>query len=405
MAFYLLIVPSFEIARILNTKPSIYGLSWYLRQVVLLLVLISYQYKHLTDLACPKNISSFWRFGSILGLCLATQIATGLFLAIYYASDVRLAFDSVIHIRRDVQRGWLIRSIHANRASFFFVCLYAHIGRGVYYRSFTMWKTWVRGVTLFLLTIVTAFMGYVLPWGQISYWAATVITNLVSTIPYVGTDVVVWLWGGFSVNNATLVRFYALHFLIPFVIAGLSLVHLLFLHETGSRNPLGVKRNDYIKFHPYFTYKDLTGFLLLWLVVGSVVFFYPNIFIDPENFIKANPLVTPTHIQPEWYFLPMYAILRSIPNKLGGVLGLLGSVLVLYTLPITKPKYRIKMFYSQIRFWWFCGVFIVLLWVGSQPVEFPFERLGQVFTVLYFLYFIRLFILRCKRSFKEALVL
>lgn len=330
----------------------------------------------------------------MLGLCLATQIATGIFLAIYYASDVSLAFDSVIHISRDVSNGWLIRSIHANGASFFFICLYLHIGRGIYYSSYAIWKTWVRGVSLFLLAIVTAFIGYVLPWGQISYWAATVITNLVSTVPYVGTDVVVWLWGGFSVNNATLVRFYALHFLTPFLIAGLSLIHLFFLHDKGSSNPLGLMNtHEYIKFHPYFTYKDLTGFLLLWTGLGIVVFFFPNIFTDPENFMKANPLVTPTHIQPEWYFLPMYAVLRRIPNKLGGVIGLIMSVAILYILPFSKPKYTVKIWYSHARFWWFCGIFTVLLWVGRKPVEYPFEFIGQVFTVLYFLYFLSLFLL------------
>nr|YP_006576081.1 cytochrome b [Membranipora grandicella]AEH99610.1 cytochrome b [Membranipora grandicella] len=349
--------------------------------------------KHLTDLACPKNISSFWSFGSLLGLCLATQIATGIFLAMYYASDVSLAFDSVTYISRDVSNGWLIRSIHANSASFFFMAFYLHIGRGIYYSSYTMWKTWVSGVTLFLLAIVTAFMGYVLPWGQMSYWAATVITNLVSTVPYVGQDLVIWLWGGFSVNNATLVRFYALHFLMPFVMAAGSLAHIFFLHEKGSSNPIGMCKYDYIKFHPYFTYKDLTGFMILWMLMGSVVMFYPNMFIDPENFMKANPLVTPTHIQPEWYFLPMYAILRSVPNKLGGVIALLMSVAILYFLPLCKPKYTVKMFYTQIMFWWFCSMFSILLWIGSKPVEYPFETIGQIFSIFYFLYFSTLFVL------------
>jgi len=339
-------------------------------------------------LACPKNISLLWRFGSILGVCLITQIATGLFLAIYYASDISLAYDSVTYISRDVANGYLIRNIHANRASMFFVCLYIHIGRGLYYKSYTLKNTWLVGVTLFLLCIITAFLGYVLPWGQISYWAATVITNLISAVPYVGNMVVSWLWGGFRVSNATLVRFYALHFLLPFVIRALSLLHLFFLHETGSSNPLGlVSKSENIEFHPYFTVKDSVGFLVIWTALGLVVLFFPNILIDPENFIEANPLVTPTHIQPEWYFLPIYAILRSIPRKLGGVIALILSVRILYTFPFLKNVVVRSLGFNVLEstnFWFLVRTFLVLGWIGSQPVEAPFEGIGQVFTFAYF---------------------
>lgn len=340
------------------------------------------------ELACPKNISALWSFGSLLGLCLATQILTGLFLAMYFASNITLAFDSAVYISRDINYGWLIRGIHANGASIFFVCLYVHTGRGLYYGSYQFIETWIIGVTLLLLTIITAFLGYVLPWGQMSYWAATVITNLVSAIPYLGSDIVGWLWGGFSVRNATLVRFYALHFLLPIVIRVLSLVHLLYLHESGSRNPLGVRsNNDAIIFHPYFSVKDLVGFTILWLILGSVVLFNPNVLIDPENFIPANPLVTPTHIQPEWYFLPMYAILRSIPAKLGGVVALIISIAILYFLPFfLKPHIRSRAFnpLNQVIFWTLCATFLILIWIGRKPVEAPYEVVGQVFTVVYF---------------------
>lgn len=298
-------------------------------------------------------------------MCLVTQIVTGLFLAMYFASDISLAFDSAVYISRDVNYGWFIRAIHANGASVFFVCLYVHTGRGLYYGSYQFAEVWIVGVTLLLLVIITAFLGYVLPWGQMSYWAATVITNLLSAIPYLGIDIVGWLWGGFSVSNATLVRFYAFHFLFPIIIAVLSLVHLLYLHESGSRNPLGISSDcDVIKFHPYFSVKDLVGFCFMWLCLGSVVLFFPNILIDPENFINGNPLVTPTHIQPEWYFLPMYAILRSIPNKLGGVVALVMSIAVLYFLPLfIKPKLRSGGFNPlvQLVFWFLCATFLVLM--------------------------------------------
>lgn len=322
----------------------------------------------------------------MLGVCLITQILTGIFLAIYYASDATLAFKSATYISRDVNIGWLIRSIHANRASIFFLTIYVHVGRGLYYKSYRLMHTWIVGVSLLLLTIITAFLGYVLPWGQISYWAATVITNLISAIPYWGSDIVSWLWGGFSVRNATLVRFYAFHFLFPIVIALLSLIHIFFLHGTGSTNPLGVRRSKIVmKFHPFFSYKDLFGFFIMWLLLGIVVLFSPNLIIDPENFIPANPLVTPIHIQPEWYFLPIYAILRSIPNKLGGVVALVISIASLYFLPFFGNKLRSFELKNQIFFWLFRGTFLILIFIGRQPVEMPYELVGQVFTAIYFL--------------------
>ena len=345
----------------------------------------------LLELACPKNISSLWRIGSIISLCLVTQIITGLFLSIHFTADINIAFDSATYISRDVNFGWLIRRIHANGASIFFICLYIHTGRGIYYRSFKIVKTWHIGVTLLLLTIITAFLGYVLPWGQISYWAATVITNLLSAIPYLGSTLVIWIWGGFSLGKATLRRFYALHFLLPLIISTLALIHIIFLHEKGSNNPLGLTRkNEKIKFHPYFSIKDSVGFMFILIILGIIVLFFPIILIHPENFIPANPLVTPTHIQPEWYFLPIYAILRSIPRKLGGVIALILSIRILYFLPlISKPKTNSNSFNpkQKIAFWTLIARFLVLIWIGGKPVEAPYEQTGQFFTALYFLIF------------------
>ena len=346
----------------------------------------------LVALPCPSNITGIWNFGSLLGLCLVVQISTGLFLAIHFARDTSLAFSSVRHICRDVNLGWALRILHANGASAFFICLYCHIGRGLYFGSFHYQVTWLVGVTLLLLVIATAFLGYVLPWGQISFWGATVITNLFSAIPYIGGDLVYWIWGGFAVDNATLTRFYTLHFLLPFVISAFRAVHLLFLHQTGSRNPLGVNGDlDKITFNPYFTLKDLFGMILL---IGSLVMlrmWNPWLLGDPENFIPANPLVTPVHIQPEWYFLFAYAILRSIPNKLGGVLALFASVLVFYTLPFSRgTKVRGLRFLPlrQFFFWSLIAVALLLTWIGARPVEDPYIITGQVLTVLYFIYFV-----------------
>lgn len=344
----------------------------------------------LIDLPRPSNINTWWNFGSLLGICLRIQIITGIFLAIHYTTNIEIAFDSVNHICRDVNNGWILRTIHANGARFFFICLYLHIGRGLYFRSYTLKLTWFIGVIIFFITIATAFLGYVLPWGQISFWGATVITNLLSVIPYLGTSIVQWLWGGFAVDNATLTRFFTLHFLLPFIITAIVIIHLLFLHQTGSNNPLGINRNnDKISFHPYFSYKDTVGFIILFLRLITLILTYPYSLRDPDNFIPANPLVTPIHIQPEWYFLFAYAILRSIPNKLGGVIALILSIAILFFIPFIQKKNLTIQFYpiNKILFWIFVNIFILLTWIGARPVETPYIITGQILTILYFLYF------------------
>lgn len=346
----------------------------------------------LIDLPSPSNISLWWNFGSLLGLCLSIQIITGIFLTIHYTPNIEIAFNRVNHICRDVNYGWLIRTLHANGASFFFICIYIHIGRGIYYGSYKLFYTWIVGVVILFLTIMTAFLGYVLPWGQISFWGATVITNLLSAVPYLGTILVQWVWGGFAVDNATLTRFFALHFLIPFVITAIVIIHLLFLHQTGSNNPLGTNRNiDKIPFHPYFSFKDIIGFLILISTLTTLTLISPYYLSDPDNFIPANPLVTPVHIQPEWYFLFAYAILRSIPNKLGGVIALVLSILILVILPFSqKNKIQRTKFYpiNQIIFWIFLITLILLTWIGIRPVEDPYILTGQILTIIYFSYFI-----------------
>nr|QNP10004.1 cytochrome b [Ochthebius lederi] len=343
----------------------------------------------LIDLPTPSNISAWWNFGSLLGLCLMIQIITGLFLAMHYTANIDLAFNSVVHICRDVNYGWLLRTLHANGASFFFICIYSHIGRGMYYGSYNLMMTWIMGVLILFIVMATAFLGYVLPWGQMSFWGATVITNLLSAIPYVGNNIVQWLWGGFAVDNATLTRFFTLHFLMPFVIAALTMIHLLFLHQTGSNNPLGTNSNiDKIPFHPYFSMKDIFGFIMMITMLILLTLINPYLLGDPDNFIPANPLVTPIHIQPEWYFLFAYAILRSIPNKLGGVIALVMSIAILLIMPfINKKKMQSNQFYpiNKILFWNLVAIIILLTWIGARPVEDPYILIGQLLTIIYFM--------------------
>nr|YP_010449425.1 cytochrome b [Agrotis exclamationis]UTT74663.1 cytochrome b [Agrotis exclamationis] len=346
----------------------------------------------LIDLPSPSNISAWWNFGSLLALCLIVQILTGLFLTMYYTANIEMAFYSVNYICRNVNYGWLIRTLHANGASFFFICIYLHIGRGIYYESFNLKYTWMVGVIILFLLMATAFMGYVLPWGQMSFWGATVITNLLSAIPYLGTLLVNWIWGGFAVDNATLTRFYTFHFLLPFIILMMTMIHLLFLHQTGSNNPLGLNSNlDKIPFHPFFTFKDLIGFIIMLFLLTILTLTNPYLLGDPDNFIPANPLVTPVHIQPEWYFLFAYAILRSIPNKLGGVIALVMSILILIILPFTfNKKIQGIQFYpiNQFFFWSMVTIVILLTWIGARPVEDPYIITGQLLTIFYFSYFI-----------------
>uniref|UniRef100_A0AAU7YTY9 Cytochrome b n=1 Tax=Stephanitis macaona TaxID=3156568 RepID=A0AAU7YTY9_9HEMI len=345
----------------------------------------------LMDLPSPTNISLWWNFGSLLGLCLMIQIISGLFLSMHYTANVEMAFESVIHICRDINYGWMIRNLHMNGASLFFICMYLHMGRGIYFGSYKLVEVWNVGVIIFITTMATAFLGYVLPWGQMSMWGATVITNLVSAIPYLGESIVKWLWGGFSVSNATLNRFFTLHFIMPFVIAVMVIIHLLFLHVSGSNNPLGLNSNhDKTSFHPSFTTKDLIGAMLVLLVFMLVNMIEPLILLDPENFTPANPMVTPVHIQPEWYFLFAYAILRSIPNKLGGVIAMFMSILVLMLLPlINKSKFQSNSFYpmNKFMFWTFVAILILLTWIGARPAEQPYIFTGQMLTTLYFFYF------------------
>nr|APF47506.1 cytochrome b [Dolichogenidea sp. n. SNS-2016] len=342
-------------------------------------------------LPTPVNISIFWNFGSLLGLCLIIQILTGLFLSMHYASNVNYSFYSIIHIMKDVNYGWLMRLMHMNGASFFFVCIYLHIGRGLYYGSYKLIKVWIIGVLILLLLMMTAFMGYVLPWGQMSFWGATVITNLLSALPYLGILLVEWLWGGFSVDNATLNRFYSLHFLMPFILLLMVIIHLMFLHEKGSNNPLGLNSNFYkIIFHNYYTLKDILGFLLMILILLILMLQDPYMLGDPENFIEANSMVTPVHIQPEWYFLFAYTILRSIPDKLSGVIALILSILILMILSLMKfNNFQSLQFYplNQLYYWFFIMNVFILTWLGAQPVEYPFIFISQIFTLTYFFFY------------------
>lgn len=346
----------------------------------------------LIDLPSPSNISYLWNFGSLLGLCLGIQILTGIFLAMHYSADVSIAFSSVTHILEDVNYGFLLKYLHANGASAFFICVYIHIARGLYYGSYLRSHLWFSGISIFLIMMLTAFIGYVLPWGQMSFWGATVITNFVSAIPYIGDDVVQWIWGGFSVSNATLNRFFSLHYLFPFVLALLAVIHIVLLHEHGSNSPIGINPNsDKIPFHSYYSSKDVYGFILLFILLSVLVFYVPNVLGDPENYIKANPLVTPVHIMPEWYFLFAYAILRAIPSKLGGVVALVLSVVILAVLPFVHTSYMKGLTFrplGKLFYWFFMSNFILLTWIGSKPVEDPYIFIGQLSSVFYFSYFL-----------------
>jgi quinol-cytochrome oxidoreductase complex cytochrome b subunit len=351
---------------------------------------------HVIVYPTPRNLSYAWSFGSLAGICLVTQMISGIFLAMHYTPDVNMAFDSVEYIMRDVKNGWLIRYIHSNGASMFFIVVYCHIFRGLYYGSYMRPRRllWCSGVVLFLLMMATAFTGYVLPWGQMSFWGATVITSFVTAIPLVGKTIVHWLWGGYIVGNATLKRFYSIHFFLPFVIAGLTLIHLILLHKHGSNNPLGTDSvGDDINFYPYYFVKDLFAFFCFMLVFAYFVLYDPNFLNHPDNYVPADPIHTPKHVVPEWYFLAYYAILRSIPHKAGGIIAMLSSILILFTLPffntskIRSTTYRpiFKFFY-----WGLVADFIILSWLGQQPVRDTFIWAGQVATTYYFIFFIAL---------------
>nr|YP_005087986.1 cytochrome b [Pauropus longiramus]ADT63088.1 cytochrome b [Pauropus longiramus] len=346
----------------------------------------------LINLPCPSTINSLWSIGSMLGMMLTCQILTGIFLTMHYSPHPDLAFLALVNINYNVNWGWIMKSCHANGASIFFMLMFSHTLRNIYFSSFFLMLTWASGVTILLISILTAFLGYVLPWGQMSFWGATVITNLLSAIPYLGVTLVEWLWGGFSVDTPTLNRFYTFHFLFPFIVMLLVLIHLIFLHSTGSSNPLGVSSMmDKIPFHPFFTSKDCIGFIVLFMVLISMSSLFPDILMDPENFSKANPLTTPPHIQPEWYFLFAYSILRSIPNKLGGVIALTMSILVLYLFPLlTNYYWQSNKFNPLLKmiFWTTLTILILLTWLGMKPVNPPFEMINILLTPTYFFFMI-----------------
>jgi ubiquinol-cytochrome c reductase cytochrome b/c1 subunit len=359
-------------------------------------------YNALVYYPVPSNITYYWNFGILAGFCLMIQIITGVTLAMHYTPNIDLAFISVEHIMRDVSYGWLLRYIHANGASMFFIVVYLHMFRGLYYGSYSHPReaVWCSGVIIYLLMMATGFLGYVLPWGQMSFWGATVITNLFSAFPIVGTEIVYWLWGGFSVDNPTLNKFFSIHYLLPFAILGMVVVHIILLHENGSNNPLGIRATtDQLAFTPYSTYKDLYTIIGFTIFFGFFVFFMPNALGHPDNYIPANPMVTPPHIVPEWYYLPFYAILRSIPDKLGGVVAMFGAILILLAIPfyvIAETRSAIFRPIYKILFWLFFIDTLILGWIGGNAVKYPFYELGQFCTVMYFIYFIVLLPVCCK---------
>ena len=350
----------------------------------------------LVDHPTPRNLNYWWNFGSLAGITLVIMIVSGLLLSMHYVAHVDLAFDSVEHIMRDVNYGWLLRYIHSVGSSMFFLIVYIHIARGLYYGSYKSPREvlWWLGIIIFFLMIIAAFLGYTLPWGQMSFWGATVITNLFSAIPLIGDNIVTWLWGGFSIDNPTLNRFYSLHFLIPFIIVGVVFLHIVALHKFGSNNPTGIDltlKQEKIPFHPYYTAKDFFGYGVFFIIFGIFVFFLPNLLGHPENYIPADPFVTPEHIIPEWYFLPFYAILRAIPFKLLGVLAMLGSILILFVLPWLDTckvrSCRFRPIYKQF-YWIFIFNFIVLGWVGSKVPEGHYLIISRICTAYYFTHFL-----------------
>ncbi len=352
---------------------------------------------HLTDYPTPKNLNYWWTFGGILTFCLVTQIVTGLVLAMHYIAHADMAFDSVEHIMRDVNYGWLIRYIHANGASMFFLAVYIHIFRSLFYGSYKAPREiiWIIGIIIYLLMMAAAFMGYVLPWGQMSFWGATVITNLFSAIPLVGEGIVTWLWGGYSVDNPTLTRFFTLHYLIPFLILGLVVLHIWALHVPGNNNPIGIDvkkpSKDTVPFHPYIVIKDAFALLMFMIVFAFFVFYTPNILGHADNYIEANPLVTPAHIVPEWYLLPFYAILRSVPDKLMGVIAMLSAIFILAALPwLDTSKIRSAVFRPLYRqFYWILVADVLILgYVGAMPAEGLYLLIARVATAYYFLHFL-----------------
>uniref|UniRef100_A0AB39CCA3 Cytochrome b n=1 Tax=Thyasira tokunagai TaxID=3055801 RepID=A0AB39CCA3_9BIVA len=343
-------------------------------------------------LMAPLNLSFFWNFGSLLGICLVSQIVSGLMLAIHYVPEPSLVFDMVIESSRDIKMGWFMRSVHANGASIFFMLLFTHIGRGMYYGSYTMKKAWIVGWVMFILTMAEGFLGYVLAWGQMSYWGATVITNMFTALPYIGAMLVEWIWGGFVVGSSTLVRFYVIHFLIPFILLVLTVVHLLYLHQVETDGPLGISVDNWkIPFSPYYVWKDILGFVLFLGVLFLVSFLTPDFFLDPVNFMVADEMKTPAHIKPEWYFLFAYAILRAVPSKVGGVVVLLLSVFILLFLPLLDYNKSVRSLVfsplGQLCYWGFVSNFVLLSWVGMSPVHYPFISLGQWFSYVFFAFF------------------